>query len=143
MRPSARLLLTRITHLFILPDCISIGTRSVSGSGSWRIVVAIGIIWALVLAVGMLFMPESPRWLAARDRIEEARRSVALSRGVPASERQINAFVVREVEQIRMMAERERNLQAGWRTCFEARGKTRYRTFLGTSSTCPLVVFKG
>lgn len=105
--------------------------------------MAIGIIWALVLAVGMLFMPESPRWLAARNRIEEARRSVALSRGVSASERQTNAFVVREVEQIRMMAEKERKLQAGWLTCFESKGKTRYRTFLGTSPTYLPIVFGG
>ncbi|KAF4565663.1 hexose transporter hxt1 [Pleurotus pulmonarius] len=134
--PQIRGTLTATYQLFItfgilVAYCISIGTRSVSGSGSWRIVVAIGIVWALVLAIGMIFMPESPRWLAARDRMEEARRSVALSRGVPGSEQQTNAFVVREVEQIRMMAERERKLQAGWLTCFESKGKIRYRTFLG------------
>ncbi len=42
-------------------DCIAIGTRNVSGSGSWRIVVGIGILWALILGIGILFMPESPR----------------------------------------------------------------------------------
>lgn len=48
-----------ITELF--PDCIAIGTRNVSGSGSWRIVVGVGILWALILGIGILFMPESPR----------------------------------------------------------------------------------
>ncbi|KAF4565658.1 hexose transporter hxt1 [Pleurotus pulmonarius] len=99
--------------------------------GSWRIVVAIGIVWALILAIGMIFMPESPRWLAAHNRIEEARRSVALSRGVPVSEQQTNAFVIREVEQIREAADKQRKLQAGWLACFESKGKIRYRTFLG------------
>jgi len=56
----------------------SIGTRSVdSGGGSWRIVIALGWLWALVLGVGILFMPESPRWLMAHEKYDEARLSIA------------------------------------------------------------------
>lgn len=42
-------------------DCISIGTRQMSGAGSWRTVVGIGFIWPFILMCGIVFMPESPR----------------------------------------------------------------------------------
>ena len=39
---------------------------------------------ALVLLVGMIFMPFSPRWLVHHDREDEARRTLALLRSLPA-----------------------------------------------------------
>ena len=47
--------------LLNLPDCIAIGTRSLSGASSWRTVVGIGLIWPAMLMIGIQFMPESPR----------------------------------------------------------------------------------
>lgn len=47
-------------------DCISIATRNLPGAGSWRTVVGIGMIWPVILGVGILFMPESPRLVFAR-----------------------------------------------------------------------------
>jgi len=56
----------------------SIGTRSVdSNGGSWRIVIALGWVWAIILGVGILFMPESPRWLMAHEKYDEARLAIA------------------------------------------------------------------
>lgn len=42
--------------------------------GSWRFMFAIGIIPAVLLAIGMLLLPESPRWLVKKNRIEKAIR---------------------------------------------------------------------
>jgi sugar porter (SP) family MFS transporter len=39
----------------------------------WRYMFALGVIPALVLGIGMLFVPESPRWLVRRGRFEQAR----------------------------------------------------------------------
>ena len=44
-------------------DCFSIGAREINGPGSWRLVVGLGIIWPFILGVGILFMPESPRYV--------------------------------------------------------------------------------
>ena len=40
----------------------------------WRPMFYIGVVPALILLIGMLFMPESPRWLISRGRDEEGRR---------------------------------------------------------------------
>jgi sugar porter (SP) family MFS transporter len=47
-------------------------------AGNWRWMLGAGAVPGLVLFLGMLTLPESPRWLAGHGRIEDAR--VALSR---------------------------------------------------------------
>jgi len=42
--------------------------------GSWRFMFAIGVIPAILLALGMFFLPESPRWLVKQNKIEKAIR---------------------------------------------------------------------
>ena len=64
------------------------------------------MIPAIVLFIGMIPLPESPRWLARQDRWEEAHRVLALvhSQGDLGA-----AFVMHELRDIREMCEFERN----------------------------------
>ncbi|EFE43024.1 MFS monosaccharide transporter, putative [Trichophyton verrucosum HKI 0517] len=50
---------------------------------SWRVPLAFQILPALVLGVGTLFFPDSPRWLFMKDREEEGRKSLATLRQKP------------------------------------------------------------
>lgn len=45
-----------------------------SGGESWRLMLALGAIPAVILLLGMIPLPESPRWLALQGRDDEARR---------------------------------------------------------------------
>lgn len=46
---------------------------ALSYSGSWRWMLGVIAIPALILLIGVLFLPNSPRWLAAHGRFNEAR----------------------------------------------------------------------
>lgn len=40
--------------------------------GSWRWMFGIGVLPAILLSIGMIFLPESPRWLVKRNQIDKA-----------------------------------------------------------------------
>lgn len=40
--------------------------------GSWRFMFAMGLVPALLLSIGMIFLPESPRWLLKKNKPEKA-----------------------------------------------------------------------
>lgn len=44
--------------------------------GSWRWMFGIGLIPALMLSIGMLFLPESPRWLVKKNLLEKAKETL-------------------------------------------------------------------
>ncbi len=51
--------------------------------GSWRWMFGIGVIPAVLLSIGMLFLPESPRFLVKENRLVEARATLSLLRQTP------------------------------------------------------------
>jgi sugar porter (SP) family MFS transporter len=57
-----------------------------SARQAWRWMFASGIVPALLLAIGMLTLPETPRWLVRHGRIEEGRRVLERFRGSPGVE---------------------------------------------------------
>jgi MFS transporter, SP family, major inositol transporter len=58
--------------------------RWYSGPSVWRWMLAIAAVPAVLLFVGMLTLPDSPRWYALKGRLGEARRVLELTR--PADE---------------------------------------------------------
>ncbi|KAI9651804.1 MAG: hypothetical protein M1831_007586 [Alyxoria varia] len=48
---------------------------------TWRFPIAFQIIFALIVAVPMIWLPESPRWLLTRGREEEGEKVIAALRG--------------------------------------------------------------
>ena len=63
------------------------------------------MIPAIVLLCGMIFLPESPRWLARKDRWEDAHAVLTLVHGKGDAD---SPFVKTELQQIREMVEFER-----------------------------------
>ena len=77
-----------ITTGIMISFWIDYGTAYIGGHGdgqkasAWLIPLCLQIAPAILLGVGMLFMPFSPRWLVHHDREAEARRTLASLRGL-------------------------------------------------------------
>ncbi|SRR5579875_2369558 len=76
-----------------------------AGSGSWRWMLGLAAAPGLALGLGMLVLPESPRWNAQRGNTEKARRVLAKIRGtrdVDAELREIEATLTQAREHGRL-----------------------------------------
>lgn len=65
----------------------------ISDTHVWRIMLGVASIPAIILLIGMLVLPESPRWFAARGRLDEARRVLSRSRSTEELEAEIAEIV--------------------------------------------------
>ncbi|KAF2201496.1 MFS sugar transporter-like protein [Delitschia confertaspora ATCC 74209] len=78
-----------ITLGIMISFWIDYGTNFIGGTGksqsntAWLLPLALQLVPAVLLGVGMIFMPFSPRWLTHHNRQEEARRVLAKLRDLP------------------------------------------------------------
>lgn len=100
---------------------------------SWRIVIAVGICLSLPLGIGIMCVPESPRWLASRGDWKGARVSLARLRG--KEDDPTNAVIEADLGEMRRILEAETKVgQGSWLECFSVTTSTPrvlYRTLLG------------
>ncbi|MFT8896691.1 MAG: sugar porter family MFS transporter [Acetobacter sp.] len=73
----------------------------------WRTMLMIAAVPAVLLGVGLIFVPRSPRWLASHGRIDEAEEVLTLIR---SSDKQVR----KELTAIGMQVDQETE-QVGWR----------------------------
>ncbi|GAA5942650.1 hypothetical protein JCM3775_003667 [Rhodotorula graminis] len=119
-----------ITAGILVAYCISIGTRYLDqGGASWRIVCGLTALWSLILMIGILFAPESPRWLFGEGRPEEAERALCRIRGVRPED---NDYTVRQTcDEMQAAVDRESRMDKfRWIDCFKPKDKLLYRTVL-------------
>ncbi|MFC7327288.1 sugar porter family MFS transporter [Marinactinospora rubrisoli] len=107
-------LVTRNELMIVSGQLLAFSTNAFIGhvggeaDGVWRWMLVVATLPAVVLWFGMLVMPESPRWLAARGRLDDA---LAVLRQVRS--RQRAAAELAEVATLAADDERER--LGGWR----------------------------
>lgn len=65
------------------------GTRHIASMWSWRLPFLIQIIPAIILVIGVFFLPFSPRWLAFKGRDEESLKTLAKIRQLPATDHRV------------------------------------------------------
>jgi MFS family permease len=94
-----------ITWGILIMFYISYGCSYINGTAAFRVPWCLQMLPAIFLFGAMLFLPESPRWLAKKDRWEEAIQVLALvhAHGDPDS-----LFVAKEMAEIREVVEFER-----------------------------------
>ncbi|PWY98620.1 general substrate transporter [Testicularia cyperi] len=109
---------------------IDFGLSYVNTSVQWRFPVALQALFAIFVFAGMLGLPESPRWLMAKGRVDEARKVLHALEGDDANKEEIEA-------ELRVIGDaiRKTGKQAGLRDLFTG-GKTQHfrRMLIGSST---------
>ncbi|KAI0368644.1 general substrate transporter [Pilatotrama ljubarskyi] len=78
-----------ITFGIMISFWIDYGTNYIGGTGStqheaaWRVPLALQLVPAIILGIGILFMPFSPRWLVNNGRDDEALQVLSRARRLP------------------------------------------------------------
>ncbi|KAI1492211.1 general substrate transporter [Biscogniauxia mediterranea] len=80
------------------------GTSEMESSASWRIPNGLGFLWSVILCVGILFLPESPRFAYTKGRVDEARHTIARLAGVDDH----SSIVNDQITEIRVKLEEEK-----------------------------------
>ncbi|KAI5477264.1 general substrate transporter [Pseudohyphozyma bogoriensis] len=114
-----------ISGLF-LSYVLDLATHSIGNSASWRIPVGIQILWGLGLCIGILFLPESPRHLIYKGRIDDARKAIAQLNSTAPDSALADDIIAEITEGLR---EENEGGKATWAECFSP--KIRLRTING------------
>jgi hypothetical protein len=110
-----------ITIGLLLASCVDYGTQNRTDSGSYRIPMAIQLAWAIVLAAGLLWLPESPRYFVMKGKLDKAAAVLERLRDQP----QGSVLVQEELAEIIANHEYEMSVipQSGyissWANCFK------------------------
>ena len=66
-----------ITIGLFLAAIVNNGTKNRDDSGSYRIPIAVQFAWSIIICVGLLFLPETPRFLIKQDKHDQAAKALA------------------------------------------------------------------
>lgn len=117
-----------ITLGIFLGYCTNYGTKRYTNSVQWRLPLGLCFACAIFMLLGMLLVPESPRYLVEKQRFDDARRSLARSNRLPIDDSGVRF----ELELIVAGVEAERNAgNATWRELFSSKGKILQRVIMG------------
>ena len=117
-----------ITLGIFLGYCTNYGTKTYSNSVQWRVPLGLSFAWAIFMIVGLMFVPESPRYLVEKNLMEEAKASVAKSNKVSVEDPAVQA----EVDMIAAGVEAERMAgAASIKELFSTKTKVFQRLIMG------------
>ncbi|SGZ57542.1 CIC11C00000000932 [Sungouiella intermedia] len=117
-----------VTMGIFLGYCTTFGTKNYSDSRQWRIPLGLCFAWALLLIFGMLNMPESPRFLIEKSRLDDAKLSIARSNKVSPED----PAVYTEIQLIQAGIDREALAgNAGWKELITGKPKIFQRVIIG------------
>ncbi|TVY73250.1 putative glucose transporter rco-3 [Lachnellula suecica] len=104
-----------ITIGLLIAAVVDNATKDRTDSGSYRIPIAIQFAWAILLGTGLIFLPETPRYLIKVGKDEKAAKSLSRLRRLPVD----NPHLIDELAEIKANYEHELSL-----------GESSYKQFL-------------
>jgi sugar porter (SP) family MFS transporter len=80
-----------ITIGLLLAACVTYGTEDFNDSSSYRIPMGLQLLFAIILGVGLVFLPETPRYFVKKGNVEAARNALSRVRGQDPTSHYIDA----------------------------------------------------
>lgn len=118
-----------ITLGILIAECINYGTEARPNPQSWRIPMGISFLWSSILGIGIILMPEAPRYAYRKGNVNAAKRTMTRLHGVPAN----HVAVVKELGEIKKKLDAERaEGPVPWYEFFTGPSMA-YRTILGVT----------
>ncbi|KAA8616584.1 ProP Permease of the major facilitator superfamily [Pyrenophora tritici-repentis] len=104
-----------ITIGLLLAAIVDNATKDRPDTGSYRIPIAVQFAWAIVIFVGCIWLPETPRWFIKKGRPEQAAKSLSTLRRLDVDD----PSLVEELAEITANHEYEMSLgKASYFDCF-------------------------
>jgi MFS transporter, SP family, sugar:H+ symporter len=118
-----------ITIGLLLASVVNNATKDRDDHSAWRIPTGVQLIWAFILTVGMIWLPESPRFLVKKGRDDAAVKSLCRLTSLSASDPELEL----ELQDIRVSLEEEKaHGESSYADCFRAsHNKIALRTLSG------------
>lgn len=126
-----------ITIGILLANCVVYATQGRRDTGSYRIPIAVQFLWAIILGVGLVLLPESPRFFVKKGKLDKAAAALARVRGQPADSEYIQDELAEIIanHEYEMAIVPQTSYLGSWMSCFEGKmsnpASNVRRTFLG------------
>lgn len=110
-----------ITIGILLANCVVYATQDRDDTASYRIPIGIQFLWAIILATGLFFLPESPRYFVKKGKLDQAALALSNVRGQPLD----SEYIQDELAEIIANHEYETQIIpqtsyiGGWANCFK------------------------
>ena len=126
-----------ITIGILIANCVVYATQNRRDTGSYRIPIAVQFLWAIILAIGLALLPESPRYWVKKGKLDEAAHALGRVRGQPLD----SEYIQDELAEIIANHEYEMSILpqtsylGSWMACFSGKitspSSNARRTFVG------------
>ena len=126
-----------ITIGILLANCVVYATQNRRDTGSYRIPIAVQFLWAIILAIGLALLPESPRYWVKKGKLDKAAHALGRVRGQPLDSEYIQDELAEIIanHEYEMSVLPQSSYLGSWMSCFEGKitnpASNKRRTILG------------
>ena len=112
-----------ITIGILLANCVVYATQERRDTGSYRIPIAVQFLWAIILAVGLALLPESPRYWVKKGKLDKAASCLGRVRGQPLDSEYIQDELAEIIanHEYEMSVVPQTSYLGSWMACFEGK----------------------